>query len=51
MTIQGFLGGNKVDNADLTAILSKRLTIIGSTLRARDNDYKVLIYHCNSVKF
>ena len=41
MTIQGSLGGLKVPDADISAILMKRLSILGTTLRARDLEYKV----------
>ncbi|EAL71372.1 hypothetical protein DDB_G0272440 [Dictyostelium discoideum AX4] len=42
MIIQGFLSGSHIKDtaADITPILGKRLTIKGSTLRNRDNDYK-----------
>ncbi|EGC30819.1 hypothetical protein DICPUDRAFT_157395 [Dictyostelium purpureum] len=41
MIIQGILSGSHIkETADITPILSKRLTIIGSTLRNRSNDYK-----------
>eukprot|EP00026_Physarum_polycephalum_P011099 Phypoly_transcript_11298.p1 GENE.Phypoly_transcript_11298~~Phypoly_transcript_11298.p1 ORF type:complete len:332 (+),score=59.17 Phypoly_transcript_11298:203-1198(+) len=40
MTIQGGLGGFKVNEADLSPILTKRLSILGTTLRARDLEYK-----------
>jgi len=35
------LGGNKVKNVDLGPILFKRLTVKGSTLRSRDQIYKI----------
>lgn len=35
------LGGTKFENADIRSILSKRLTIMGSTLRSRTEDYKI----------
>lgn len=35
-----FLGGNRVDGMNLSPILRKRLTIIGSTLRNRSDRYK-----------
>jgi len=35
------LGGGKVDDFDMRDILSKRLTIIGSTLRSRSIDYQI----------
>lgn len=35
------LGGTKFENADIRSILSKRLTIIGSNLRARNRDYQI----------
>ncbi len=34
------LGGGKVDAADIRQVLTKRLTIIGSTLRSRTIDYQ-----------
>lgn len=37
------LGGGKVENFDLRKVLSKRLQIIGSTLRARSQDYQVAL--------
>ncbi len=40
MILLASLGGGKVDEFDLRKILSKRLSIIGSTLRARNLDYK-----------
>ncbi|EGC40452.1 hypothetical protein DICPUDRAFT_74028 [Dictyostelium purpureum] len=40
MIIQGFLSGAIVTPGDIQPILSKRLTIKGSTLRNRDNQYK-----------
>lgn len=35
-----FLGGTKVKSVNLVPLLRKRLTIMGSTLRNRDQDYK-----------
>ncbi|MBE0649710.1 MAG: NAD(P)H-quinone oxidoreductase [Bacteroidales bacterium] len=35
------LGGGKVDDFDMRSILSKRLTVIGSTLRSRSLDYQI----------
>lgn len=35
------LGGGKVEDADLRKILTKRLQVIGSTLRSRSRDYQV----------
>lgn len=35
------LGGTKFQDADIRAILAKRLTIIGSTLRSRTRDYQI----------
>jgi tumor protein p53-inducible protein 3 len=35
------LGGGKVDGFDLRTILTKRLSVIGSTLRSRSLDYQV----------
>eukprot|EP01132_Coremiostelium_polycephalum_P001464 gene1464-1845_t len=41
MIIQGFLSGSTIkENADITQILGKRLTIKGSTLRNRSFEYK-----------
>jgi len=40
MTMQGSLGGMEVQEADLGPILSKRLTVRGSNLRTRSDDYK-----------
>ena len=37
------LGGGQVENIDLRKVLSKRLQIIGSTLRARSLDYQVAL--------
>jgi NADPH:quinone reductase-like Zn-dependent oxidoreductase len=34
------MGGHKVDGVDLATILRKRITIRGSTLRARSLEYK-----------
>lgn len=39
----GLLGGTKVDQLNIGAILRKRLTIRGSTLRSRSDDYKALL--------
>src|SRR5699024_5309912 len=36
-----FLGGHKIKNMSLAPILSKRLKIMGSTLRSRSRDYKI----------
>ena len=41
MIMLAFLGSPKVESANLGPILRKRLTIIGSTLRARTQKYKV----------
>jgi len=35
------LSGYKLENVDLRAIMGKRLTLTGTTLRSRDRDYKV----------
>ena len=35
------LGGGKVENFDLRKILTKRLSVIGSTLRSRSLDYQI----------
>ncbi len=35
------LGGGRVEDFDMRSILSKRLTIIGSTLRSRSIDYQI----------
>lgn len=35
------LGGGKTDDADIRQILTKRLTVIGSTLRSRTIDYQI----------
>ena len=35
------LGGGKVDEFDLRTILTKRLSVIGSTLRSRPLDYQI----------
>jgi len=40
MTMQGSLGGVKLQDAELGAILGKRLTIQGSSLRSRSAEYK-----------
>ncbi len=40
LIILASLGGGKVDEFDLRIILSRRLSIIGSTLRARSLDYQ-----------
>ena len=37
------LGGGKVENFDLRKVLSKRLQIIGSTLRARSLEYQIAL--------
>lgn len=39
----GLLGGSSVDNMSLGTILRKRLTIRGSTLRSRSDEYKALL--------
>lgn len=36
-----FLGGHRVENVSLVPILRKRLSILGSTLRARSDSYKI----------
>ena len=41
LIILASLGGGKVDEFDLRQILIKRLTIIGSTLRARSLEYQI----------
>lgn len=41
MVLLAFLGGVKVDQLNIAALLRKRLQIIGSTLRARDLEYKI----------
>lgn len=38
-----FLGGHKVKNLSLAPILRKRLSIMGSTLRNRSDDYKIAL--------
>lgn len=40
MVMLGFLGGTNLEAANIGAIVSKRLTITGSTLRNRNDDYK-----------
>jgi len=40
MSMQGFMGGVKVDDTSLAPILMKRLRITGSTLRSRDLEYQ-----------
>ncbi|MEQ8702443.1 MAG: NAD(P)H-quinone oxidoreductase [Phaeodactylibacter sp.] len=41
MVLLAFLGGVKVDSLNIAPVLRKRLQIIGSTLRARDLEYKI----------
>jgi tumor protein p53-inducible protein 3 len=41
MILLATLGGGRVTDADIRQILSKRLTIIGSTLRSRTIDYQI----------
>lgn len=41
LIILASLGGGKVDDFDLRKILAKRISVIGSTLRARSLDYQV----------
>lgn len=41
LIILATLGGNKSENTDIRLILSKRLTIIGSTLRSRTREYQI----------
>lgn len=41
LVILASLGGGKVDDVDLRKILSRRLQVIGSTLRSRSRDYQV----------
>jgi putative PIG3 family NAD(P)H quinone oxidoreductase len=41
MVLLAFLGGVKVDHLNISPVLRKRLQIIGSTLRARDLEYKI----------
>ena len=40
-----FLGGHKVRQVSLAPILQKRLSIKGSTLRSRSEDYKIALTH------
>ncbi len=40
LVMQGFLGGTQLSAVDLSAILKKRLTIMGSTLRSRPLHYR-----------
>ncbi len=35
------LGGNKVPELDLRSLMAKRITLVGTTLRARSEDYKI----------
>lgn len=39
----GLLGGTKVDELNIGAILRKRLSVRGSTLRSRSNEYKAIL--------
>ncbi|PTX15134.1 putative PIG3 family NAD(P)H quinone oxidoreductase [Pontibacter mucosus] len=41
LVILASLGGGKVEEVDLRKILSKRLQVIGSTLRSRTKDYQI----------
>lgn len=41
LVILGLMGGNIVEKANLGKILSKRLVIVGSTLRSRSLNYKI----------
>ena len=41
MVILASLGGGRIDEFDLRKILSKRLTIIGSSLRSRTREYQI----------
>lgn len=41
LIILASLGGGKVDEIDLRKILTKRLSVIGSTLRSRSLDYQI----------
>ncbi|NDK57328.1 NAD(P)H-quinone oxidoreductase [Pontibacter fetidus] len=41
LVILASLGGGKVSEVDLRKILSKRLQVIGSTLRSRSKDYQI----------
>ena len=41
LVILASLGGGKVDDVDLRKILTKRLQVMGSTLRSRSRDYQV----------
>jgi putative PIG3 family NAD(P)H quinone oxidoreductase len=41
MVLLAFLGGVKADHLNIAPVLRKRLQIIGSTLRARDLEYKI----------
>ncbi|WP_162427656.1 NAD(P)H-quinone oxidoreductase [Pontibacter pudoricolor] len=41
LVILASLGGGKVDNVDLRKILSKRLQVIGTTLRSRSKEYQI----------
>lgn len=43
LVMLGFLGGTKLESANLGRILFKRLQVVGSTLRARDLAYKIAL--------
>jgi len=38
--VYSFQTGSKLENIDLAAILRKRITMVGSTLKTRSSDYK-----------
>jgi NADPH2:quinone reductase len=40
LVLIAFLGGSKVENADLTPIMTRRLTVTGSTMRPRTTAQK-----------
>ena len=43
LVIYGFLSGSKLESTDLAPILRKRLQVTGTTLRNREESYKVLL--------
>ena len=50
MVLLATLGGGRVSDTDIRQILTKRLTIIGSTLRSRTIDYQIKL-NTDFIKF
>lgn len=51
IVILAMLGGRYLNNIDLAKVLAKRVTIVGSTLRNRDKDYKTALINAFNQDF